>query len=178
MAKYNLIVQRVQEFKTVKKPNVERIEGSTISDVKLINTETNETIFSCYCCENIGPSTDTSKQDKRIVARNYKLSWTDSGKNASLARTYPEYKKPNGRNTAILLSCDELPTFASRRILIHVGNYPQDTEGCLLFGTVKGKGTVSNSIACIYKFFKKVEEIGIENITLTIKEIPVVETEK
>lgn len=184
MSKYTLLVQRVKEYKAIKKPNVERIEDSTLGDVNLINNETQESLFKCFCCENIGPSTDTIKQDKRIVARDYKLSWTSSTKNASLVRKYPEWSAQSemgkalvkdgtqGSNIAIWVTTPELPSFAGRRILIHVGNYPQDTEGCLLFGYAKGEGTVSNSIECIKQLFIKLHEVGLENVTLTVKEIP------
>lgn len=170
MAKYTLLLQRISEHKNVQKPNVERVEDSTLSEVTLSNEE-GETLFKCYCCENIGPSTDTPQQDKRIMPRTYQLEWTDSSKNGGLAKHYPEYKLPNGRNRAIWIKTKELESFANRRILIHTGNYPQDTEGCLLFGYTKGEGTVGRSTDAIKDFFKKAEELGISNIELVVKEI-------
>lgn len=167
---YTLLLKRLSEHKDVKKPNVDKIEDSTIGEVTLLDTD-GKKLFSCYCCENIGPSTDTPQQDKRIMPRVYQLEWTSSSKNGSLAKKYPEFKLKDGRNKAIHLTTTELPSFANRRILIHVGNYPQDTEGCLLFGYNTSNGSVSNSIECIKDFFKLVESIGISNITLEVKEI-------
>lgn len=167
---YTLSLKRLSEHKDIQKPNVEKIEDSTIGEVILTDSEGKE-LFKCYCCENIGPSTDTPNQDKRIIPRTYQLEWTSSSKNGSLAKKYPEFKLKDGRNKAIHVVTEELPSFANRRILIHVGNYPQDTEGCLLFGYNTVNGIVSNSIECIKDFFKIVEKIGISNITLEIKEI-------
>ncbi|WP_343353251.1 DUF5675 family protein [Helicobacter mastomyrinus] len=176
--KYKIILQRLSEHKDVKKPNVAKIEDSTLGKFSVNEVQENGTlkeIWSCFTCENIGESTDTPKQDKRIVAREYKLEWTGSGKNASLAKNHPEYKMKDGRNTAIWVTCDNvLPTFRNRRILIHVGNYPQDTEGCILLGKSKNDstGTISSSIVACKEFFDLVKKIGIENIDcLDVKEI-------
>ncbi len=174
--KYKIILQRISEHKDVQKPNNPKIEDSTLSTFTLCEIHEGDIlkeIFKCFCVENIGPSTDTPNQDKRIMPRDYNLEWTDSSKNGSLAKHYPEYKAPNGRNVAILLTCDkELPSFRNRRILIHVGNYPQDTEGCLLLGLSKNdKGYISQSTDAIKKFFDIAKEIGIDNITLQVKEI-------
>ncbi len=71
-----------------------------------------------------------------------------------------------------MLTCDAiLPSFRNRRILIHIGNYPQDTEGCLLFGYKRGNGAVFESTECIKDFFELVQKEGVENFTLIIKEI-------
>lgn len=178
MPKYKIILQRQSEHKDVKKPNVTKIEDSTLGKFSVNEIQENGTlkeIWGCFTCENIGPSTDTPRQDKRIVAREYKIEWTDSGKNASLAKSYPEYKLQNGRNVALWVTCDkELPSFRNRRILIHVGNYPQDTEGCILLGKNKDNklGTISASIAACKEFFDLVKKIGIENIDcLDVREI-------
>lgn len=177
MPKYTLNLTRIKEYEKVagsgrnaSKPK----ESSTISRVTLYdNDKPKELLFSCFCCENGGESTDTPKQDKRIIARKYKLEWTYSARNASLAKKYPEfYNKDKTRHKAIWLKTPELESFANRRILIHIGNCPQDTEGCLLFGYGDNKkGQINNSTQCIYDFFKLVEKIGIENITLNINEI-------
>ena len=177
MPKYTLNITRFKEYENVKgsgrnanKP----AESSTISKVALYdNDKPKEILFHCFCLENGGASTDTPKQDKRIIARKYNLEWTYSARNASLAKKYPEfYNKDKTRHKAIWLKTKELEFFASRRILIHIGNCPQDTEGCLLFGYEDNKkGQINNSTQAIYDFFKIVEKIGIENITLNINEI-------
>lgn len=159
---YTLLIQRTQEFSGITYKN--RTEGSTISTVSLTDPSGKE-IFSCFCCENSGPSTDTPQQDKRIVARTYQLEWTKTSKNSNS-------KLGKWQNKALWVTCDsELPGFKNRRILIHVGNYPQDTEGCLLFGLGKGKGTVHSSVQAITTFFNLANEIGPENIQLVVREI-------
>ncbi|NDV63908.1 DUF5675 family protein [Bacteroides sp. 224] len=53
-------------------------------------------------------------------------------------------------------------------ILIHIGNYPKDTEGCLLVGANNVKGAVMNSTAT----FKKLYETLLKdryNLTITIE---------
>lgn len=175
MEKYIILIKRISEHQNIQKPNNPKIENSTLGELsvhKVISGVLAPPIFTCYTCENEGESTDTPNQDKRIIARKYNLEWTDSSKNASLAKHYPKYKLENGRNRAIWITCDDvLPSFRNRRILIHVGNYPQDTEGCILLGKVKGAGVVSQSVECCKEFFECLEKIGIENTTLEIIEI-------
>lgn len=170
--KYKVIVQRISEHKDIKSPRFSHLEDSTLSNVE-VQDENGKVVFKCFCCENIGESTDTPKQDKRIIAREYELEWTYSTKNATLSKYYPKWKSKDGKlNKALWLTCDKvLPSFRNRRILIHIGNYPQDTEGCLLFGYTKGAGIVGGSTNCINDFFTFVKKEGVENFTLVVKEI-------
>lgn len=159
---YQLILQRVKEYDSVTS-NKGKTEPSTIGELTLVSA-TGVEVFKGYTCENIGPSTDASGTDKRIVAREYQLSWTPTSQNSN--NSLGDYK-----NNAILLSMKDNPKFAQRRILIHVGNYPSDTLGCILVGTSTNKGYVSNSVKAIIKLYDIIQKVGIDNVTLIVKEI-------
>lgn len=56
-------------------------------------------------------------------------------------------------------------------VLIHVGNKPEDTLGCLLVGQNKIKGQVVNSTATFHKLMEKLIEANEKNekISITIE---------
>lgn len=158
-----VIVQREKEYENIKYPAAQnKVSSSTIGTLKVVN-EDNKEIFNCFTLENIGPSTDESGKDKRIVARKYNLEWTST--------SIPLPSKYTGRG--LLLTCDkELPSFRNRRILIHIGNYDADTLGCLLLGNKDGKnGVIFESTDAVLKFYDLVSKYGAENFELEIKEI-------
>ena len=160
---YKLVLQRLKEYKNVKDLKG-KVEDSTIGSIKLFDDD--KVLFEGYTCENIGPSTDKPRQDKRIIARTYDLEWTTTTKNDN--KTLGKWQ-----NNAILLTCDkELPNFRNRRILIHTGNYPSDTEGCILVGEEQtNSGAVSKSVVAIIRLFNLIEKIGIDNVKLDFKSI-------
>lgn len=173
--RYKIKITRQVECASVKKPNsTAPAEPSTLGRLEVIDTENKDKVlYTCYTCENGGPSTDASGKDKRITSRDYSLEWTDSARNGSVARKYPKFKRGE-RNLAVWVTCDEvLPYFRNRRILIHAGNYPQDTLGCILLGKSKNTqaGWVSNSVEAVREFFEILEKIGIENTYLRVMEI-------
>ena len=51
-------------------------------------------------------------------------------------------------------------------ILIHIGNTPADTEGCILLGFNKVKGQVVDSRVTWIKFYEKIK--GQKDLTITI----------
>lgn len=156
-----LIVERLKEFDKVTDLKG-RSEPSTTGKVTLIDGD--ETIFKGFSCENAGPDTDTPKQDKRIVAREYDLAWTATSKNGNKALG-------KWQNKALWVTCDGiLPNFRDRRILIHTGNFPTDTEGCILIGKSENKqGAVNSSVNAITELFNAIDKIGVENVKLEVK---------
>lgn len=84
--------------------------------------------FKCYTFEPEGPDCIESGKDRRIPEGIYNIRWHNS----------PRYgkKMPNLFN-------DRVP--ASRCILIHNGNFPDDTCGCILPGkTLSDKGVLNS----------------------------------
>lgn len=169
---YIATLQRNAYFKGVKQPKG-AVENVTIGHLCLKDSD-NNVLFECATLENGGASTDKSGTDRRIVARDYTLKWFDSTKNNNLAKRYKEFQRPNNRSLAIQLHTDAVQGFDKRYILIHIGNYAQDTEGCILLGEKgSGKGgVIGNSIMICSAFMRECQKIGIENIILRILENP------
>ena len=180
----NIVIQRKEEYENVKKnenDDNKNAETSTVGNLSVYN-EKGENIFSCFTLENKGESTSESGQDKRILAGVYYLRWTSSSTNSGLAIKYDYWKKENhlekikdGTNKKIIavwVMSDTIENHNKRRILIHIGNSPQDTLGCILCGYINGNnGKIGNSTKAINDLFLLFEKYGIENFKLTIKEI-------
>jgi len=57
----------------------------------------------------------------------------------------------------------------TRRIYIHNGNYPRNTDGCLLIGSTRATDFVGNSVATLERLQAYLNRVGIENIKLCIR---------
>lgn len=108
--------------------------------------------LSGYMLECPGPSTTQSGQRKRIPAGTYSLVWHSGAKYQGVVRLY---------NNDVL---------QSRAILIHVGNYPKDTDGCLLAGSTRGIDVVGASRAAVDALMDWIRARGIENVCVVISE--------
>lgn len=158
---YELILQRLKEYKDVVDTKG-RKENSTLGTITLKN-EKGEVLFRGHSCENGGPSTDEPMKDKRIVSGEYALEWATSSKNGN---------KSLGRWQNKVLWVKRDAAFNKRLIRIHVGNFPTDTEGCILVGeTSSPKGCVNSSVSAITKLFNAIDKVGVENVKLVVKEI-------
>ena len=54
-------------------------------------------------------------------------------------------------------------------ILVHIGNYPRDTKGCILVGQSRQQDSVYNSRLAMELLIKEVLNLGGTNINLIIK---------
>jgi len=93
--------------------------------------------FSCtggacsgYILEPKGPSTTKPNQRLRIPAGIYTLKWHNS----------PRFQ-------CVLPELSNHEVSGDRHILLHAGNYPRNTDGCLLVGSTKTTDFVGSSRA-------------------------------
>lgn len=155
-----LELTRIAEYKNVKDLKG-RTEDSTIGT--LILKDGDKVLFKGFSCENIGPSTDESGKDRRIVGGKYSLEWANSTKNGNK-------KLGRWQNKVLWVKRDE--AFNKRLIRIHVGNFPTDTEGCILPGLSENKkGAVNSSVNAVIELFNAIDKVGVENVEFIIKDL-------
>lgn len=103
------------------------IKDGTVGEFLLKNDD-QKVLLRGYTLEPAGPDTVTPNKDRRIPAGVYGAIWSFS---------------PSFQETLPLLFNDVVPK--SRRILIHAGNYPKDTLGCILLGSsFNGEGVMQS----------------------------------
>lgn len=129
-------------------------DNSTVSEFTIHDARDDEAA-SGYFLERPGPDTTESGQRKRIPEGDYQLRWHTT--------SLQSVKK---FNPVPLLYNDEVPE--SRHILIHNGNYPRDTDGCLLVGSSRKTDFVGSSQPHYRKLLRYLRRVGIDNVTLRI----------
>lgn len=166
-----MILQRKKLYSRVLQPN-NTYEDSTIGELTIKN-DSGEVLYRAVTLENGGESTDESGKDKRIVAREYRLKWHNTSRNGYLRRLHPEFDKGNGRATSLQLYTPDLPSFEKRYILIHCGNFAQDTLGCILLGRKEdGNGNIIDSASKVAELYRLVrDQLNIDSLRLIVREI-------
>lgn len=108
-----------------------------------------------YILERPGPDSATPGSKKRIPEGNYKIKWH----NTKIPSVKPYNPVPLLYNAAVP---------QSRYILIHNGNHPRETAGCLLIGSTCGTDCVNNSVVKLKELKEFLTQEGIENFTVTV----------
>lgn len=167
---YKIILTRLIEVANAHNPK--KPEGSTLGQFQIFD-ENERKIFDCFTIENAGPSSNVRGSDKRILPGEYYLEWCDSGTNASLAKKFPKWKLPNGRNKTLWIKSKTIPDFDGRLVRIHVANYSNDVEACIGLGYYKNDklGHISQSIVCMNDFQNLMEKLDLKNVSFIIKDI-------
>ena len=106
---------------------IQETDKSTISAFHIPEENT-----SGFILERPGPDTSESGQSLRIPAGQYGLHANDGSHYPGAPRLYLPNEGIEGN-------------FDKRGILIHVGNYPEDSKGCLLPGSIRTKDFVGHS---------------------------------
>ena len=124
------------------------VDDGTLGEFLLLDSSEN-VLLNGYTLEPSGPDTTTPNQDKRIPQGEYSLSWHNS----------PTFSKK-----LPLLHNEVVPK--ERCILIHAGNYPKDTLGCVLVGLKNDGANVQESKKALKRLLpllKGVKKVIIEN---------------
>jgi len=103
-----------------------------------------------FFLEPAGPSTSVANQDKRIPEGTFNIENYSSDKYPSNFRLY---------NSDVS---------KSRKILLHTGNYPSNTEGCLLCGKSFKKNFVGSSVNKFGEIKGFLNSTGAENVKFNI----------
>ena len=99
-------------------------------------------------------------------------SWQDNQRNISCIPegVYPvrlRLPRESGTRDYLHLLVQEVPN--RDFILVHRGNFPSQTQGCLLVGLGTEQDVVHNSVLAMDLLIKEILNLGGENINLIIK---------
>lgn len=168
-----IILTRKQIGKTFTKNG--KTERGTIGKVRVYiddklylftHPQTKKTQDFFYTMENEHEGAESNKDLRIPPSDSYFLKWSSTGKGF----IPPKYKGKgeSGLNKTILICDKNNPNFASRRILIHVGNSAIDTFGCILLGWNRNDTTITESTIAVEAFYDLMAEHDISKFSLQI----------
>lgn len=123
------------------------------NDYTISSLECSWSNFKAVVMEPPGPDTSTAGKNRRIPAGTYEIT-PHSGE---------KYKD------VVCLHNDYVPK--SRAILIHQGNYPKNTQGCLLIGTEFINDSITQSIKALAGLMAEIDKIGADKIKVVITNV-------
>lgn len=111
--------------------------------------------FNAYTLERAGPDETARGLKKRVPIGTYQVKWHDTTLNQQFPYSFNLY------NAAVP---------ADRYILIHIGNEPEDSDGCILLGSAQSANFVSTSAKTIYAFYDLFKGVDITKVRVIITE--------
>ena len=98
--------------------------------------------------------------------------WLDNQRNISCIPEgeYPvrlRYPRESGTRDYLHLLIQDVPN--REWVLVHIGNFPSQTKGCVLVGLGSKQNVVNNSRLAMDLLMKEIINLGGENINLIIK---------
>lgn len=130
-------------------------ENSTISEVFIPGAKENE-LRHGFFLERPGPDTSDSGLRLRIPEGSYQLKWQTR---TTLPGVRPYLPVPWLFNNTVP---------QSRWIYIHNGNYPHQTDGCLLVGETRAEDFVGRSVNALRALKRYLDRVGINSVRLNI----------
>lgn len=116
--------------------------------------------FLCFTLED-GFNEEKVYGETRIPPGKYNVTLrTVGGKHTQYSQKFPTFHKG-------MLWLRDVPNY--EYVLIHIGNYPQDTEGCILVGNTYSDGFIGSSTDAYKEIYPRIANHLFNGGTVTIE---------